>query len=245
MTNTRSSCTPRRSAARTMTIWHPMLKGAKKNMQAIGKQPELLPGQTVHRGQQLLLPCQSGALPDGTIGCLYPGYPVSQARSTLPRAAAIQEWHSSPNTIRTTETKFTDADFVFDDSKQVYVCPQGKVLKRGARSQRNRYRVYDIYRARQQDCAACPVRSKCLSKPTTSRRFLSIEVDSPYPNLIEQMKARIDTPARQADLCQASGDRRAGLCQSSRPKAFGSLHRPLESQSGCAVEVVRSRPQHW
>ena len=41
---------------------------------------------------------------------------------------------------------------------------------------------------------ACPVRSRCLSKPTTSRRFLSIEVESPYPSLIEQMKARIDTP---------------------------------------------------
>ena len=34
-----------------------------------------------------------------------------------------------------------------------------------------------------------------MSKPTTSRRFLSIEVESPYPRLIEQMKARIDTPA--------------------------------------------------
>ena len=78
----------------------PMLKGAKKNMQAIGKQPELLSGQTVHCGQQLLLPCQSGALPEGTIGCLHPGSPVSQARSPLPRTTAIQEWHPSQNTIR-------------------------------------------------------------------------------------------------------------------------------------------------
>jgi len=38
------------------------------------------------------------------------------------------------------------------------------------------------------------VRSQCLSKPTTSRRFLSIEVESLHPNLIEQMKSRIDSP---------------------------------------------------
>ena len=93
------------------------------------------------------------------------------------------------------ETKFTDADFVFDEVKQIYVCPQVKVLKRGARSQCNRYRVYDIYRARQKDCTACPVRSKCLSKPTTSRRFLSIEAESQQPSLLEQMKTKIDTPA--------------------------------------------------
>ena len=38
------------------------------------------------------------------------------------------------------------------------------------------------------------MRSDCLSQPNTSRRFLLIEVDRPQPNLIEQMKARIDTP---------------------------------------------------
>jgi len=88
---------------------------------------------------------------------------------------------------------FTAADFVFDEANQVYRCPQGKVLKRGARSQRNRYRVYDIYRARQADCDNCRVRSKCLSKTNTPRRNLSIEVEGQQPDLIEQMKARIDT----------------------------------------------------
>jgi hypothetical protein len=67
-------------------------------------------------------------------------------------------------------------------------------LKRGARNQRNRYRVYDIYRADQADCASCPLRRKCLSRPDTPRRFLSIEVVPPLPNLIEKMKAKIDAP---------------------------------------------------
>ena len=92
------------------------------------------------------------------------------------------------------EKIFTHADFVFEEANQVYRCPQGKLLRRWARNQPNRYRVYDLYRARQKDCAVCPVRSKCLSKPDTSRRFLSIEVESSHPSLIEQMKARIDAP---------------------------------------------------
>ena len=56
----------------------------------------------------------------------------------------------------------------------------------------NRFRTYDIYQARAQDCAACPLRSRCLSKPTTSRRYLSVQVGT-QPNLIDAMKAKIDT----------------------------------------------------
>jgi hypothetical protein len=172
----------------------PMLKGAKKNMQALGKKPDYFQGKQFTADSNYyclanLALCQREQL-DAYI-------PDLQFRKRDPRFLEQQRFKNGihPRTRSTKrETKFTDADFVFDASRQIYVCPQGKVLKRGARSQRNRYRVYDIYRARPQDCANCPVRSKCLSKPTTSRRFLSIEVDSLHPNLIEQMKARIDTP---------------------------------------------------
>ncbi len=194
MANTRSSCTPRRVSSQDHDNLAPHAEGCQKEYASPWQETRLLSGQTVHCGQQLLLPGQSGTLPEGTIGCLYPGSAISQARSTLPRATAIQKWHPPENTIDETRNEVHGCRLCLRCFRQIYVCPQGKVLKRGARSQRNRYRVYDIYRARPQDCANCPVRSKCLSKPTTSRRFLSIEVDSLHPNLIEQMKARIDTP---------------------------------------------------
>ena len=38
------------------------------------------------------------------------------------------------------------------------------------------------------------MRSRCLSKPDTPRRNLSVEVESQQPSLIEQMKTKIDTP---------------------------------------------------
>jgi hypothetical protein len=75
----------------------------------------------------------------------------------------------------------------------VYVCPQGKELTCHARHQVNRYRTYDIYHARVEDCATCPVKSRCLSKSTTSRRYLSVPVDTQPSNLIDEMKAKIDT----------------------------------------------------
>jgi hypothetical protein len=75
----------------------------------------------------------------------------------------------------------------------VYRCPQGKELTCHARNQVNRYRTYDIYHARKEDCAACPLRARCLSKTTASRRYLSVPVDTQQLNLIDEMKARIDT----------------------------------------------------
>jgi len=43
------------------------------------------------------------------------------------------------------------------------------------------------------DCTPCPLKARCLSKSTTSRRYLSIPVGTQQPNLIDEMKARIDS----------------------------------------------------
>jgi transposase len=174
----------------------PMLAGAKKNMQGVGKDPDYFKGRQLSADSNYyshanLAFCQAESL-DAYI-------PDLQFRKRDQRFIEQQRFKNGIHALRgkrsaVKEKTFTAADFVFDDSQQVYLCPQGKVLKRGARSQRNRYRVYDVYRARQQDCANCQVRSQCLSKPDTPRRNLSVEVHSQQPSLIEQMKAKIDMP---------------------------------------------------
>jgi transposase len=172
----------------------PMLAGAKQNIQIIGKEPGYFQGRQFSADSNYysyanLAFCQAEEL-DAYI-------PDMQFRKRDPRFTEQQRFKNGIHPRRRSakrEKTFTAADFVFDASQQVYLCPQGKVLKCGARSQRNRYRVYDIYRARQKDCAACPVRSNCLSKPDTPHRYLSVEVESQQPSWIEQMKAKIDTP---------------------------------------------------
>ena len=172
----------------------PMLAGARKNMQVIGKDPDYFKGRQLTADSNYysyanLVLCQAEGL-DAYL-------PDMQFRKRDPRFSQQQRFKNGIHPRRRSakrEKTFTTADFVFDDSKHVYLCPQGKVLKRAARNQRNRYRVYDIYRAHQKDCASCPVRSRCLSKPDTPRRYLSVEVESQQPSLIEQMKAKIDAP---------------------------------------------------
>ncbi len=83
-------------------------------------------------------------------------------------------------------------------NEQCYSCQNGKILKRKARAQRIRNIVYDMYRAKEVDCSACPLRLECLSTPQTQARYLLIPLapspeDKKNASLVEQMKAKIDT----------------------------------------------------
>jgi len=165
----------------------PMLAGAKKNAVAIGKD------NTYFQGKQLTADPNYHSLnslkvcKDEKIDAYIPDI---QYRTRDPRFAEQGRFQQRP---AAKPRLFTVSDFSFDPHKQVYRCPQGKELTCHARNQVNRYRTYDVYHARPEDCAVCPVRTRCLSKSTTSRRYLSVPVDTQTPNLIDAMKAKIDS----------------------------------------------------
>ena len=171
----------------------PMLEGAKKNVVALGNE------ETYFQGKQLTADSNYHSLKSLTV-CreeqLDAYIPDIQFRKRDPRFAEQERFQEGLHGKQRPDTKprlFTTADFAFDSSKQVYVCPQGKELTCHARHQTNHYRTYDIYHARKEDCLTCPVKARCLSKPTTSRRYLSIPLDTQPPNLIDAMKAKMDT----------------------------------------------------
>jgi hypothetical protein len=170
----------------------PMLDGAKKNVAAIGKDETYFEGKQLtadsnyHSFNSLTL-CQ-----DEKIEAYIPDIQFRKRDARFANQPRFQDGLHGRRRPEARPSLFTPADFSYDESKQVYLCPNGKELRCHARNQSNRFRTYDVYQARTQDCAACPLRSRCLSKPTSSRRYLSVPVDQ-QPNLIDQMKARIDT----------------------------------------------------
>ena len=173
----------------------PMLDGAKKNLLAIGKEPTFFEGKELsadsnYHSLNSLTICKDEKL-DAYI-------PDIQFRKRDPRIADQERFKDGVHGRQRPDPKpspFTVADFSFDAARQVYLCPQGNELYCHARNQINRHRIYDVYRARVEDCGACPCRSRCLSKSDTSRRYLSIQVDNQQPNLIDAMKAKIDSEA--------------------------------------------------
>jgi transposase len=171
----------------------PMLASAKKNVAAIGKD------ETYFQGKQLTADSNYHSFHSLTV-CrkeqIDAYIPDIQFRKRDPRFAEQGRFQDGIHGRQRPAARpglFTAADFSFDPSKQVYLCPHGKELTCHARHQTNRYRTYDIYHARPEDCTACPLKTRCLSKPTSSRRYLSVPVDTQQPNLIDVMKAKIDT----------------------------------------------------
>jgi hypothetical protein len=192
----------------------PMLEGAKKNLVSIGKTPDYFEGKELtadsnYHSLNSLTVCKNEKV-DAYI-------PDIQFRQRDPRFAD-QERFKDKKKADDKSSPFSTADFTYDESKRVYRCPNGKELKCHARGQLNRHRTYDVYHARAEDCAACRLRSRCLSKSDTSRRYLSIQVDTGQPNLIDLMKAKIDNQAGQEDLCATVGHscaaRSAGVVES-------------------------------
>jgi transposase len=176
----------------------PMIAGAKKNMLAVGEDENYFEGKQItadsnyHSYTSLAL-CKAEGL-DAYI-------PDIQFRKRDDRFARQQRFKDGIHTRQRAgkqenrkEGFFTKADFFFDKPKRAFICPHGKVLSCNAHGHRIRHRVYDIYRARQEDCASCPLRLKCLSKPHMLRKYLVIPPESQPATLVDEMKAKIDTP---------------------------------------------------
>jgi transposase len=172
----------------------PMLESAKKNVASTGKNPDYFAGKELtadsnYHSLDSLKVCENekvdAYIPDIQFRQRDRRFPAPNAG----RRADQERFKEEKKTPRL----FSAADFTYDESKRVYLCPNGKELKCHARNQVNRHRTYDVYHARTEDCAICPLRSRCLSKSDTSRRYLSIQVDTGQPNLIDLMKAKIDS----------------------------------------------------
>lgn len=173
----------------------PMMKAAQKNVAEIGKHPDYFAGKTLTADSNYFSHANLAFCEEHRLNAYIPDI---QFRSRDPRFANQQRFKEGlhPRQRITPKPKtFSLSDFSFNEELHAYCCPRGKLLKRGARSQVNRFRVYDIYRARPQDCAPCPIRSRCLTKPDAKYRSLSVEVHSHHSDLIDAMKLKIDSPS--------------------------------------------------
>jgi hypothetical protein len=171
----------------------PMLAGAKKNLAAIGMEETYLHGKQLtadsnYHSFNSLTVCQ-----DEKIDAYIPDIHFRKRDPHFTDQERFQDGIHARRRPAPQPRRFTASDFSFDPTNQVYLCPQGHELACHARNQTNRYRIYDVYRARTQDCAACPWKARCLSKSSASRRYLSVQVDTQPPNLIDAMKAKIDS----------------------------------------------------
>jgi transposase len=102
-------------------------------------------------------------------------------RSAIPRR--------SPHTRRPKPGKIPISAFQYVAEEDVYLCPEGKKLKRHYYEKRwNRYH----YRALRSDCKDCPLRSAC-----TAEGSLRTILRSPHQDAIDEAMAYLNSPSGQ------------------------------------------------
>lgn len=88
---------------------------------------------------------------------------------------------------------FQKEDFVYDQEKDLFVCPDGKPLECTGKGWKVKEKRYDIYKAKKEDCGPCILKGKCLKQKNATRKQLSIQIEKIKETLSDKMKIKIDT----------------------------------------------------
>jgi transposase len=79
------------------------------------------------------------------------------------------------NRRRTHKQLFTQKQFRFDARRNLYVCPNGKLLRISVSKYRLKHLEGRRYLARKQDCHSCPLKSRCLQRNARRRQLYIVD----------------------------------------------------------------------
>jgi hypothetical protein len=125
-------------------------------------------------------------------------------------------------------------EFTWDPEIEGYRCPQGKPLTYQERSSKQRANgdsiPLDIYSADPADCAACPLKARCVHGSSGARTVRR----QPHEDLIDQMRDRMKTPEGKALYRKRSST-------VERRYADWRNHRALDRISGRTPEAAETQ----
>jgi len=161
----------------------PVVDGAKENFESIGKgkhhfKGKILTADSSYHSVTNINKCNEEKL-DAYI-------PDNKFRNRDKRFASRVGY-------RPRSKKFTFADFKYDRSKDQYICPNGKRLKRVGKTGRHKGKLLKRYVSNQTDCRRCQLRAKCLQNKDAKRRHFTYYVDAAGNNISQTMVKKIET----------------------------------------------------
>ncbi len=181
----------------------PMIDGVKENMNAIGKGGDYLEGKQLsadanYRRNKNIKKCEEekidAYIPDINFRKRDERY-LDQERF---KDGVTKRPKKKNNKNKSRKEIFAWEEFSYDKEKKKYKCPNGKYLNQQSLNHKRRNKVYEYYRAKENDCRKCSLRSKCLSKEDGKARGLLIpkgyrkDMEEHYTHS-QRMQHKIDT----------------------------------------------------
>jgi len=162
----------------------PMVDGAKENIKKIGQSEDyfenkILTADSNYHNQDTLKKCLNEKL-DAYIPDLR--FRTRDARfSTRPR--------SKPKKSK----KYVLEDFRYNEVKDQYICPNGKILKLNSKDSIRYRNIYRRYLADEKDCKQCSLKSRCFYRKNTKRRSLDVPIGADEDNYSKAMGEKVDS----------------------------------------------------
>jgi len=90
--------------------------------------------------------------------------------------------------------KFTKDMFIYDKTKDAYICPNNKLISKTNSLNQSYARTMYMYRSSQTDCLSCPIKSKCLGEKTKQKQTQRWE----HQELLDEYNHKMQTDESKA-----------------------------------------------
>ncbi len=161
----------------------PMIEVAKQNLEAIGHSEEYFEGKTFLADSNYHCESNLEACEEEKLDAYIPDVNFRKR----------DERFDTQSRHKPKRDKFSVEDFIYDEDRDVFICPQGRDLTLRAKRAQAEDRVHRRYVIKGDDCTGCPFFSKCLEKKRGGKRkHLHVPIET-KESFHRQMMEKIDT----------------------------------------------------
>jgi hypothetical protein len=170
--------------AQDLHLIPPVLEGAKENMRAIGYGEDYFVGKTLTADSNYHSPLNLGECEQEGLDAYIPD---KRFRRRDPR------FHDEHRHRHPRSDRLTLADFRYQEERDEYRCPQGRVFRLEGKETVNDGVIYRRYSNDQEGCKGCELKARCIRRNKAKRRYVMVPVGSVIGNLTKAMAAKVDS----------------------------------------------------
>jgi transposase len=170
--------------AQDLHLIPPVLEGAKENMRAIGCGEDYFEGKILTADSNYHSPPNLGKCEQEGLDAYIPDKRFRRRDSRFEREHKQRQ--------RRTD-RLTLADFEYQEERDEYRCPHGRVFRLEVKETVNDGVIYKRYSNNEEGCKGCELKARCVKGKKAKRSTVMVPIGSAPGRLTKAMAAKIDS----------------------------------------------------
>jgi transposase len=170
--------------AQDLHLIPPVLEGAKENMRAIGCGEDYFEGKILTADSNYHSPPNLGKCEQEGLDAYIPDKRFRRRDSRFEREHKQRQRRTDRLTI---------ADFEYQEERDEYRCPHGRVFRLEVKETVNDGVIYKRYSNNEEGCKGCELKARCVKGKKAKRSTVMVPIGSAPGRLTKAMAAKIDS----------------------------------------------------